>query len=157
MVQEASMKTEAVARQDFSKTIREDGTIMDVRAFVRQLAKSKLYWVVAAYGLEWNFVLGRVADEFVGVDRPAPDPRVFLMGLPAEYPEYGRFYMPIPPDIHFFKRTRVPAEVLAVRLGVGVEAVRGAEALVLRQTQEMLAEGLPKPTLGVEECSVALH
>lgn len=157
MSQETTMKAEIAAKPDFSRTIREDGTIMDVRGFVKQLAQSRLYWIVAAFGVEWNYVLCRVADEFIGRERPDPDPLVFLHGLPRDYPEYGRFYMPVPPDIHFYRRDKVPAEVLAVRLGLSTEEVRKADAVVMKQTKEMLDPALPKPTIGLGEYSTALH
>jgi hypothetical protein len=142
---EAPVQT--TTRPDFSSVISADGSIPDIGAFLRFLAKTNLYWLVATHGLDWTMVVRKIADDFIGEDRDDPNPLTWLRGMPDEYPEYGVFLVPGQPSVHFLRRDVVPAEVLAARFGVALSVVNSSPMLILKPTAEMARPDLPKPTV----------
>ncbi len=100
--------------------------------FIKEKVASGKFWVLIAPSLEWQYVMFMIGQEFFGSE--IDDLSVFGTIMPVD---------PKLPPVCWVKKSMVPAEVLAVRVGLPVAVVKKAKIIKLRP----FPEGPVKPTV----------
>ena len=101
--------------------------------FVAGLVSSREFWVFVVEGDDWQFVLGRIAQEFFADDIAKGEMKNFGTIFPSD----GSF------PVCWARRAKLPVEVVATRFGLTIPAVRKAKMIHLRP----LPEPPVKPTV----------
>ncbi len=93
--------------------------------YVASLIASREFWVFVVEGADWQFVLGRIAQEFFPDD------------ISEDMKHFGMIY---PSDgsapVCWARRSKLPIEVVAARFGLTIPAVRKAKTIHLRPLPE---------------------
>ena len=93
---------------------------VDFDEFVANLTAAGKHWVFAVEGDDWQFVLGRIAEEF----------------FPDEDNDMKNFGVIFPSDdtapVCWARRSKLPVEVVAMRFGLTREAVEKARIIRLK-------------------------
>ncbi len=100
--------------------------------FIKEKIASGKYWLLIAGSLEWQYVMAKLEEEFFVAGRD--DLSVYGALVPED---------PCLPPIYWMKKTAIPAEVIAHRVGLPVDVVKKAKIIKLRP----FPEGPVKPTV----------
>ncbi len=89
--------------------------------FIKEKIASGQFWLLIATSLEWQYVMSRLEQEFFKAGKDD------IPGFGSIVPEDPRL-----PPVYWMKKTVVPAEVIAHRVGLPVAVVKRAKIIKLR-------------------------